>query len=98
MKTKRYYAAQFWSGLKTTIGEPNPLTGRMSIACDLAVFSEKSKRDEWVSNGKLTSDMRGNCRMSVSKKDARKLTAGWSLQDFNEYIESMIDATERDWH
>ena len=41
--------------------------------------------DEWVENGEITSDMQGNCRKSVTKKEARNLHLGMSLQDFNDH-------------
>ena len=47
---RKFYGFKYWSGPKTTTGEPHPRTGRMSIAGDLAVFSSKTARDTWVSN------------------------------------------------
>jgi hypothetical protein len=89
---KIYLAVEFLSGRNTTTGTANPLTGRMSKACDLMVFSDKAERDNWVSNGKVTSDMGGNCRESVSKSAARKLKLGWSIAEFNEHLDMMLDA------
>ena len=45
MKRKFFYAVEYWDGKKTTTGEPNPRTWRMSIACDLYVFKSKNERD-----------------------------------------------------
>ena len=87
----KYYAVQFWSGRKTTTGQPNEKTGRMSIACDIEVFSSKKDRDNWVENGKTTSDMRGICREVITKKEARDLCLGMSVASFNEMIEMQID-------
>ncbi|MGZ8220034.1 MAG: hypothetical protein ACXWT0_00150 [Methylobacter sp.] len=91
---KKYYAVQFWSGRNTTTGTPNEKTGHMSIACDLESFSSKESRDSWVDTGKTTSDMRGNCREAVTKKEARSLCLGMSVSAFNEHLEMMLDADE----
>jgi len=91
MNTKTFLGVEFWSGRSTTTGQPNA-HGRMSTACDLAVFSSKSERDAWVDEGKTTVDMRGNCREAVTKKEARKLKAGWSQADFDQHLEMMLDA------
>lgn len=66
----------------------------MSIACDLLSFSTKEARDRYVSQGKVTSDMRGNCREIVTKKGARNLCLGMSVDEFNEHLEMMLDADE----
>ena len=87
----RYYAVQFRSDRDTTTGEPNKRSGRMSRACDLSVFSDKKARDAYVENGKITADMRGNCREAVNKQKARNLKAGI---EFEEHIDYMLDATQ----
>lgn len=86
---KTYLGFQYWSGRSTTTGTPNPRTGRMSIAGDLVAFATKSERDEWVARGKVTSDMQGNCRRAVSRREARALSRGSSLADFIESIEHL---------
>lgn len=91
---KKYYAVQFWSGRNTTTGTPNEKTGRMSIACDIESFSSKESRDSWVNAGKITSDMQGNCRETVTKNEARSLCLGSSVSEFNEHLEMMLDAEE----
>lgn len=89
---KKYYAVQFTSGKNTTTGEANSRTGRMSKAVDLVSFSKKETRDNWVENGKITSDMQGgNCRKSVTKQEARDLHLGETLAEFNEMLERMLD-------
>ena len=87
----QFYAVQYESGINTTTGQPNPRTGRMSKAVNLMVFSKKENRDEWVLKGKVTSDMQGNCRTSVTKKEARNLQLGMSIIEFNEMLEMILD-------
>jgi hypothetical protein len=89
-----FYAAQFESGENTTTGQPNSRTGRMSKAVNLMAFSKKENRDAWVDNGKVTSDMRGNCRKATTKKEARNLHLGMSVVEFNEMLDMMLDAEE----
>jgi len=91
---KKYYAVQFWSGRNTTTGTPNEKTGYKSIACDLLSFSSKEARDSYVDKGKITCDMRGNCREAVTKKQARSLCLGMSVSAFNEHLELMLNADE----
>ena len=91
---KRYYAHQYASGRKTTTGEPNPRTGRMSIAGELRSFPTAQLRDEWVSRGKITPDMQGNCREAVTIREARRLRAGMSPErwdDYREYLRMQDD-------
>jgi hypothetical protein len=89
--SKNYYAFQYASGLNTTTGEPNPNTGRMSIAGYLAVFTDRKNMDAWVSAGKTTSDMSGNCRRAVTAKEARSLHRGMSVDSYVEDINMIVD-------
>ena len=89
-----FYAVQFESGINTTTGQPNARTGRMSKAVSLMSFSSKDNRDTWVDAGKVTADMRGNCRKSVTKKEARNLHLGMSVNGFKEMLEMMLDAED----
>ena len=84
-----YYAFEFFSGRKTTTGDANPRTGRMSKAGYLGVFKSKAERNDWVNDGKITSGMGGNCREVVSRREARKLCRGESMSGFLEYIRNM---------
>lgn len=83
----KYLAVQYWSGRDTTTGQANPITGHYSIACAIKSFDTKTERDAWVSSGKSTQAMRGNCHMAISKRDARNLCLGMSVADFNEMLE-----------
>lgn len=86
---KRYYAHQYASGRKTTCGEPNPRTHRMSIAGQLRSFPSSALRDEWVSRGQITSAMQGNCREAVSIREARKLCAGMTPAQWDDYRDEL---------
>lgn len=83
---KHYYGFQFYSGRKTTTGEPG-LRGYCSIAGSLVKFDSKSELDHWISNGKITSDMQGNCRQRVLRKDIYKLCRGDSAESLIEFFE-----------
>lgn len=86
-----YYAFEFWSNSKTTTGNPNQRTNRLSIAGNLAVFSKISDRNLWVQRGKITSDMQGNCRKPVSAKEARQLNRGLSINDYQTMVAQIQD-------
>ncbi len=88
----KHYAFQYTSGRNTTTGSGNEKTGKHSIAGHLAVFSSKNDRDEWVARGKVTSDMRGNCREVVTAREARELKCGQTLAQFNEEVDFSLDA------
>jgi len=92
--SKKYYAVEFWSGRNTTAGSPNERTGRMSKACDIWAFSSKAARDSWVDAGKITSDMQGNCRKAVAKKEARSLCLGISVGEFDAHLDMTLDGAE----
>lgn len=82
---KFFYGFEYWDGRSTTTGSPNTKTGSFSIAGDICVFKSKKDRDEWIKN---TSYKYGSPqRTAVSKNELRKLSAGMSLSDFNEWIE-----------
>ncbi len=83
----RYYAFEYWSGRKTTTGKPNHTTGRLSIAGTLKLFSTRAERDRWVAAGRVTSDMQGNCRKTVTVRQARSLHQGMSIAAYNDMIE-----------
>jgi len=88
---KYYYGFEYASGKRTTTGQPHPLTGRLSIAGNLVVFTNKANRNEWVLNGEITSDMQGNCRESVNQAHVRDLMLGDSINEMNEYIANIVD-------
>ena len=85
-----FYAFEFFSGRNTTSGEPNPRTGRMSKAGSLETFATKAERDNWVNNGRITSDMGGNCREAVSRREARRLCRGESISEFLTYLSNLL--------
>lgn len=78
----KYYAFLLWNENRScTIGLPNKQTGRLSIAGDLEVFRTKSDRRNWLCAHNARS-------IAVTKKHARKLLRGLSIQEFNQYIEN----------
>lgn len=76
--TKKYYGFKYYANVNTTYGTPNLKTGRYSIAGDLKVFDNKESLIEWL-NGP------GN-RIQISKRKARSLCLGISLEEFNNAI------------
>ena len=90
---KKFYAFEFYSGRNTTTGEPNRTTGSYSTAGFLAVFPSSAQRDEWVENGRVTADMRGNCREIITAKRARALCAGMTLSEFEDEVEWSLNRT-----
>lgn len=95
---KYFYGFEYWYGRSTTTGSPNTKTKKLSIAGDMFVFKTKKDRDEWIKN---TSYKYGNAqRIAVSKAELRKLCAGMSLSDFNEWIDhekQMLDTDQLGW-
>lgn len=82
----KFYAFEFFSGRQTIWGDANARTGRCSKAGHLAVFTSRTARDAWVSRGKVTPGMGGNCREAVTAKEARSLCAGDSPAQFEERV------------
>ena len=79
--TKRiYYAVRLWDGRNTTTGSPNEKTRRLSIACDMYVFSSKKERDNYVENAN------SHKTYSVTKKELRQHHLGMTIADFNHAI------------
>jgi hypothetical protein len=83
---KRYFGFEFYSNERTTTGEPNKASGRLSIAGQLKVFIKKRDRDLWVLEGSITSDMQNNCRRAVTREEARQTRAGMSISDYKELL------------
>lgn len=74
----KFYAFEYWGGSHTTTGDPNRMTGRMSIAGELAIFENKKSRDDWAS--------KSSKREIVSSTEARRLKQGMSINDYKEYV------------
>jgi hypothetical protein len=85
---KHYYAFEYWGGDTTTTGDPNPMTGRYSIAGALAVFSRAKDRDKWIAGGP---DFTHKRRAVVTQREARRLRGGWTPRQFAEYLENVVD-------
>lgn len=93
---RRNYAFEFFDGENTTAGDPNPRTGRLSIAGELKVFKSKPERDAWVKEGAITSGMQGLCRRAVSYKEARALHLGISPEAFEDLVDHLSGAFDTD--
>lgn len=90
--TKLFYGFRFYSGKNTTIDSPNKITGRHSIAGEAAVFKSKQELCDWLAKEKLSSPcgLGGGERISVTKKELRKLQLGISVDDFEELLKMML--------
>ena len=75
-----FYGFHFRDGRNTTTGRPNYRTGHLSIAGDLKVFTSKAERDAWVEASPTYQ------REAVTRKQARELCLGLSMQEFNDFI------------
>lgn len=95
--SKYFYAVEFRSGRHTTTGENNPRTMRMSRAVWPQAFKTTSDRAEWIADGKVTSDMGGNNREAVTKKQLRGMCLGMSMEEFKEHIEYLQTNAELDF-
>lgn len=97
MNKKYFYGIRFLGGNRTcTTGEPNSITGRMSVACDVTVFRTRSERDKWVNEEKISapSGCGGGERISCTKKYARSKQRGISVAEFEQDIEREIEDNE----
>lgn len=78
----KFFAFNYWDTANTTTGEPNTRTGKLSIAGEMVVFSNKAERDHFA-------EKRGY--KVITAKQARSLKAGLSIKQFEEFCEHMID-------
>jgi hypothetical protein len=87
-RPKGFIGFEYWDGRNTTTGEPNPdpgtYHGRLSIAGSAKMFRSKKERDEWVSRAQP-----GKIREAVSRTELRRLMAGYTKQQFDEYMKSL---------
>lgn len=85
MMNMTFYAFQYDASTNTTSGTPNARTGRMNVAGKIAVFSDKSSRDEWVDQiCKLD-------RKKLTNVEARKHCDGMIKSEFQDYCYSILD-------
>ncbi|MCD2452481.1 hypothetical protein GO003_019025 [Methylicorpusculum oleiharenae] len=96
--SKLFIGVEYVSGRKTTTGTPNPKTGRLSKAVKTELFTTKAARDAWVNRGKVTADMRGNCREAETLAGLRALHAGMSKKDFDEMMRMLEVDQGNDGH
>jgi len=77
---RRFYAVRFWSSNRwCTVGDPNKITGRMSIACTLHVFGTAYERSCWIDHNSIN-------RKSVTTREARTLHYGMTIEDYNDMV------------
>lgn len=79
---KVVFGFEFWGTSTTTTGDPNPQTGRMSIAGTPMIFGSTEEMKKWMSEGYRT-------RIEVSLKVLRQLQLGKSRDHFNEMVEML---------
>jgi hypothetical protein len=87
---RKFYAIRFLGGNRTcTTGDPHPLTGRMSIACENKVFRTSEDRNKWIYKENLYAPCGcgGGERIKCTKKYLRSKNLGMSVEDFNEDLE-----------
>jgi hypothetical protein len=87
-RPKGFIGWEYWDGRNTTTGEPNPdpgtYHGRLSIAGSAEIFRTKKKRQDWIDRAQP-----GKIREAVSRTELRRLMAGHTKQQFDEYMESL---------
>lgn len=86
---RKYYGIRFHGGNRTcTTGEPNPNTGRMSIACSAHVFNSRNDLEKWIDEENLCnpSGLGGGERIAVSKSNLRDYCLGMTIENYNEYL------------
>lgn len=90
---KKYYGFRFFSGRNCTMGEPNATTGRCSIAGDAMVFATKEDLERWIAAEKRTSPcgLGGGKRVACTKKQLRRLCAGDTQQEFDDFVNGQED-------
>jgi hypothetical protein len=88
---KNYYGFEYADGTHTTTGEPNKgferFNGRLSIAGKAVVFDSLKKRSEWL-NGKCNSF---GGRIPVNRRQLRNLCAGMENENFQNYLNYVIE-------
>ena len=100
---KKYYGFRFYSNRSCTYGSPNPVTGRYSIAGNIEVFRSKIDLNNWLSGEKLSAPCGcgGGERKQVTKKVARSLSLGVSVEDFEMDLENQeserYDRSQEEW-
>jgi hypothetical protein len=75
---KNFYAVEFIDGKNTTMGAPNPKTGRLSVAINTAAFCSSADRINWIN--------RAYKRKAVSVRELRALTMGLSKCEFEDFL------------
>lgn len=77
-----YFAFDFKHG-NATIGKPNRITGYRDLAGQLAVFTNKKDRDDWINKGQH--------RGKITKKAARGTCLGMTVRDYNDHVKCLTN-------
>lgn len=80
---RKYYGFEFWDGTRTTTGDPNQRTKRMSIAGDLRIFDNTAARSVWVRKYSQYT------RIAICRNEIRDYHLGMSITAFNEMLENL---------
>ena len=80
-----YMAFEYSDKAHTKFGLPNQRTGRLSTAGELFIFKTHKEREEWLGGGFYTK------RKAVSKREARSLCAGMTVEKFHKYLEEVMN-------
>ncbi len=78
---KHGYGFEYASGVTTTTGDINPVTGKMNVAGSLTKFSSVLSAYAWVD--------RGDKRIVLSKAQIRRLYLGMTVKEFNEMLDML---------
>jgi len=84
----KFYGFEYWDGRQTTTGEPNQMTGRMSIAGTIAVFDNARDRGTWIGHTEYKHGL--PCRVACTKETLRSLHLGMSVADFKDHLEQLV--------
>lgn len=76
---------------KASCGEPNKITGRMSIYGEIVKFRNKRERDDYFKDYRYSTHPAKKC----SKRQLRGFHEGMTVRDFEEHL-SEVEFTEKD--
>lgn len=86
MSKLHFYAVRYTGGNKTcTTGNPNKRTKRYSVAISVSSFLTMEARRQWVRDARWSGEQAGQ-REAVTKVKLRKLLAGLTRAEFNDFL------------
>lgn len=91
-KSKVYYGFRFFAGRNTTMGHPNKITGKYSIAGQMFASYNKEKFENWLANEKrdCVSGNGGGERIKCTKAELRSLNLGDTIEEFEDEINFIL--------